>query len=156
MSHAVTYPAVHPRFLSEEPYIPCDPQDPRRPYTTGQELRTVITNLAEALRHYQIPISRQQESTAERFQALLRQWKGDVGPLSSVTEMAMHPAYQRIIGLGREAVPLLLRELAKEPDHWFWALKAITGVDPVEPAHRGRVKDMADAWLLWGKEQGLL
>jgi hypothetical protein len=119
-------------------------------------LRTVITNLAEALRHYQIPISRQQESTAERFQALLRQWKADVGPLSSVTEMAMHPAYQRIIGLGREAVPLLLRELAKEPDHWFWALKAITGVDPVEPAHRGRVKDMADAWLLWGKEQRLL
>jgi hypothetical protein len=70
--------------------------------------------------------------------------------------MAMHPAYQQIIGLGNEAVPLLLRELKKEPDHWFWALKAITGVDPVEPTQRGRVKEMAGAWLRWGKEQELI
>jgi hypothetical protein len=49
-----------------------------------------------------------------------------------------------------------LRELKKEPDHWFWALKAITGVDPVEPIQRGRVKEMAGAWLRWGKEQELI
>ena len=86
---------------------------------------------------------------------MVRTWKLDVGPLSSVTEMAMHPAYQQIIGLGREAVPLLLRELEREPDHWFWALKAITGVDPVEPTQRGRVKEMAQAWLEWGKKEKL-
>lgn len=45
-------------------------------------------------------------------------------------EMAMHPAYQRIIGLGPEVAPLLLRELERQPDHWFWALKALTGADP--------------------------
>lgn len=156
MSYAVTYPAVHLPFLLEEPYISADPQDPEKPYTTGQELRIVITNLAEALRHYQVPMSRQMEGVAERFRDLLQHWKTDVRVFSSATEMAMHPAYQQIIGLGRDAVPLLLRELEREPDHWFWALKAITGADPVEPMQKGRVKEMADAWLRWGKEQGLL
>lgn len=156
MSYAVTYPAVRHRFLFEEPYIPADPQDREKPYTGGQELCTVITNLTEALRHYQIPISRRRESIADRFRELLRHWKADVMSLSSATEMAMHPAYQQIIGLGHGAVPLLLRELEREPDHWFWALRAITGVDPVEPTQRGRVKEMAEAWLRWGREQGLI
>jgi hypothetical protein len=39
--------------------------------------------------------------------------------------------------------------------HWFWALKAIAGVDPVAPEDRGRVEAMREAWLRWGREQGL-
>jgi hypothetical protein len=59
----------------------------------------------------------------------------------------MHPAYQQIIGLGPAGVPLLLRELEREPDHWFWALRAITGEDPVPEEARGRLREMAAAWL---------
>ncbi|MBI4380228.1 MAG: hypothetical protein HY574_03430 [candidate division NC10 bacterium] len=103
-----------------------------------------------------MPLSRQRQSVAERFRELVQTWKADIGPLSSATQMAMHPAYQRIIGLGLEAVPLILRELTREPDHWFWALKAITGVDPVESSQRGRVREMTKAWLQWGEEQEML
>lgn len=66
----------------------------------------------------------------------------------------MHSAYQQIIGLGPAVVPLLLAELDREPDHWFWALKAITGADPLPPDGRGRVGEMTQAWLRWGREQG--
>jgi hypothetical protein len=69
--------------------------------------------------------------------------------------MVLHPAYQRIIGMGTAAVPFLLCELERRPDHWFWALTAITGADPVKPEHRGKLREMANAWLKWGKEQGL-
>ena len=68
--------------------------------------------------------------------------------------MAAHPAYQEIISLGPDVVPLLLRELAREPDHWFTALKAITGTNPVDPADRGCIDKMAGAWLTWAKEAG--
>src|SRR5207248_10868742 len=88
------------------------------------------------------------------FQSLVRQWKEERGPSSSTTELAMCPAYQRIIGLGLAVVPLLLRELERAPDHWFWALKAITGADPVPPTHRGKLREMAQDWLAWGREQG--
>jgi hypothetical protein len=68
--------------------------------------------------------------------------------------MALCPSYQRIIGLGPAVLPLLLRELEREPDHWFWALKAIAGEDPVPGASRGKVREMARAWVEWGRQQG--
>lgn len=66
----------------------------------------------------------------------------------------MHPAYQRIIGFGLPAVPLILAELRRELDHWFWAFKAITGEDPVPAERRGNMKEMAEIWLEWGRQRG--
>ncbi len=88
------------------------------------------------------------------FDDLARRWKEERGPSSSTTDLAMCPSYQRIIGIGPAVVPLLLRELERTPDHWFWALKAITGADPVPPAHRGKVREMAQDWIVWGRAQG--
>ena len=85
---------------------------------------------------------------------LVQQWRAETEFSSSLTEMAAHPAYQRIIGMGRLALPMIFRELAAEPGHWFWALKAITGCDPVPPSHRGNIELMAADWLTWGKSRG--
>jgi hypothetical protein len=90
----------------------------------------------------------------EEFQLLADEWIRASEFLSSPTQIAMLWPYQRIIGLGRAAIPLILRELAKEPRQWFWALQAITGEDPVEEPERGNVRRMAEAWLQWGKEHG--
>jgi hypothetical protein len=73
---------------------------------------------------------------------------------SSVVKLAMHPAYQRIIGKGPAAIPFILGELERAPDHWFWALHAITGEDPVAEEDRGDIHAMAHAWLEWGKRSG--
>lgn len=89
-----------------------------------------------------------------RFHALARQWKEETPFLSSVTEMATHPAYQQVIGMGEAVLPLIFAELRREPDHWFWALQAITGENPVPPADRGNLRRMADAWLTWATEHG--
>ena len=74
--------------------------------------------------------------------------------LSSTTAIATHPAYQRIIGLGPQVIPLILAELAKQPDHWFWALQALTGENPVPFADQGRIPAMTAAWLTWGHDNG--
>jgi hypothetical protein len=68
--------------------------------------------------------------------------------------MAMHPAYQQIIGMGEDVIPLILWELEKTPNHWFWALRAISDEDPVKPEERGNIHKMAQSWLKWGKEHG--
>jgi hypothetical protein len=68
--------------------------------------------------------------------------------------MVSHPAYLQIIGMGKEAVPLLLDELRREPDHWFAALQAITGTNPIPPSACGNVDDMTQAWLSWGEREG--
>ncbi|VTR93372.1 Cytidylate kinase OS=Candidatus Nitrososphaera evergladensis SR1 GN=NTE_03352 PE=4 SV=1: AAA_18 [Gemmata massiliana] len=92
---------------------------------------------------------------SERFRKLATKWRAAVGPLSSSTKIIQHPAYQEIIKLGRDAVPLILQELEKKPDHWFAALRAITGEDPVAPEDRGRMDRMAASWVRWGREHEL-
>ena len=70
--------------------------------------------------------------------------------------MAMLRSYQRIIGMGMPVVPLILQELARAPDQWFWALEAITEQNPVPAQAAGKVSLMAQAWIEWGKSEGLL
>jgi hypothetical protein len=70
--------------------------------------------------------------------------------------MALLRSYQKIIGMGLEAVPLILEELGREPSQWFWALEAITDENPVPPEAAGKVRLMAKAWIQWGREHGLL
>ena len=88
------------------------------------------------------------------FETLASQWKEQVGGSSFVAEKTNHPAYQKIIEMGQVVVPFILRELEQKPTHWFEALKAITGANPVQPEQRGRTKQMAQAWIKWGREQG--
>lgn len=88
------------------------------------------------------------------FLELAEQWRRETGMMSLVTKMSMHPAYQRIIGMGQAVVPPILRELEQEPDRGFWALQAITGANPVKSEQRGRLKQMAEAWIQWGRENG--
>ena len=90
----------------------------------------------------------------QRFLDLVAQWKRNRGPHSSSAQLAEHPAYQQIIEMGPEVIPLLLRELQRDPDHWFRALHALTGTNPVPVASRGKVGEMAEAWIRWGREQG--
>ena len=95
-----------------------------------------------------------EETSRARFEALASRWQEETGALSSITQKAMHPAYQEIIGLGSDALPLILHELELEPGHWFWALRAITGENPVVPEQQGRMREMAAAWLEWGRDRG--
>jgi hypothetical protein len=90
----------------------------------------------------------------QRFQDLAVAWKQERGPHSSSARLAEHLAYQQIIALGPDVVPLLLRELERQPDHWFRALHALTGAYPVPAASRGKIQEMAAAWLDWGRAQG--
>jgi hypothetical protein len=92
----------------------------------------------------------------DRFRRHLVEWKEQSRYLSNTAQMAMLRPYQRIIGMGMAAVPLILEELHREPDQWFWALESITEENPVPPKDAGRVRAMADAWIHWGTQHGFL
>lgn len=97
-----------------------------------------------------------EESLRQAFQTLAAQWRRETMPLSSSTEKVIHPAYQRIIGLGPAVIPLILQELEQNGGHWFWALRSLTGENPVEPEDAGQVAKMKDTWLAWGRQWGLI
>ncbi|NTV29686.1 MAG: hypothetical protein HGA80_06370 [Candidatus Omnitrophica bacterium] len=89
-----------------------------------------------------------------RFYMLAQTWKKDTEYMSSISDIVLHPAYQQIIGMGKEALPFIFSELKSDPHHWFWALKAITGIDAVAVKDRGNVPRMIDSWLDWGRVHG--
>ena len=90
------------------------------------------------------------------FNSYAEEWTTQTAHLSVLSQRIMHPSYQRIIGLGAQALPLIIERLMAHPDHWFWALSSISGEDPVRPEDAGRFGAMRDTWIDWGRGRGLV
>lgn len=99
-----------------------------------------------------IEAARTEHELVRQFEALSTEWMEATKYRSFSHQIALHPAYQRIIGLGASVLPLIFRELEDAPQHWFWALRAITGEDPVPAESRGNVSAATEAWLEWGRQ----
>ena len=91
----------------------------------------------------------------QRFNKLAKAWKSETELVSKVSKRVMHPAYQKIIGMGQLAIPLILKDLSENgPDDWFWALTAITDENPITAEMTGNMTAMTEAWLQWGRNAG--
>ena len=90
----------------------------------------------------------------EEFQRLAAEWEKATAYHSSSTVRNSDPAYQKIIGLGPAVVPLLLRDMEENHTHWFYALRQITGANPIPQASAGNIPQMVEAWLRWAKDNG--
>lgn len=150
MTYANPYSSVKPRNFNKVEVLEFDNT------AVGEESTVIYQEYERSSQHYLLPFSRQWANPMIRFYTLKSQWETETAMLSSATEIAIHPAYQQIIGMGPIVIPLILSTMQEKPGHWFWALKSIAGEDPVLPEQRGRIKEMTEAWLCWGKEQGYL
>ena len=93
----------------------------------------------------------------QRFNKLAKAWKSETELVSKVTKIILHPAYQKIIGMGEPAISLILNDLVQNgPDDWFWALTAITDENPITKEIAGNMAAMTEAWLQWGRKAGYL
>ena len=100
------------------------------------------------------PRERGRASLREQFDALADEWIAATRLSSSVVETCMHPAYQQIIGLGPDVLPLVLEDVVAGEFHWGWALRALTGHDAAAGA--ATLSEARDAWIRWGRDSGNL
>jgi hypothetical protein len=103
----------------------------------------------------QTPSTPPSANIKDEFERLAAEWHKAVGHHSSTTVRNNHPAYQKIIALGPAVVPLLLRDMEENCTHWSYALRQITGANPIPPSSAGNIPKMAEAWLGWAKDNGL-
>ncbi|MDQ3919846.1 MAG: hypothetical protein M3348_15370 [Acidobacteriota bacterium] len=97
------------------------------------------------------------DSEVERtFRTLADEWLSETAHLSNPVDKFMHPALVQIIGLGKQAVPLILMEVQKQSGHWFYALEHINRMNPVLPEDQWDLEKTADAWLEWGRRERLI
>lgn len=118
-----------------------------------ESAQTAVLHMVESLADGSSGSATPSGGLARKFDELAETWRRETGFFSFMPQRALHPAYQRIIGMGWVVVPLL-RELQRQPDHWLWALQAITGEQPAR--NTDTLRTAAEAWLNWGRERGLL
>jgi hypothetical protein len=91
-----------------------------------------------------------------KFKRLLAEWRKQTAHLSSIKAKVMVVPYLEIIGMGQPALRLILNELKERPVYLFPALRAITGIDPVQPEDKGKLRRMANAWIEWGRRHNII
>lgn len=91
----------------------------------------------------------------DSFSQLVKTWRRETAIHSSILKKVTHPAYLRIIGMGPDAIPLILKEMKRRPGHWFCALDAVTqGDSPVQDWQN--LEQATQAWIKWGETKGYL
>ncbi len=94
----------------------------------------------------------EQDLLREQFKEYHQKWKETTPPYSSKANPRSNIYYQKIIGLGTKAIPLILESLIKKNDHWIGALMEITGANPVPDEDRGNIEKMKQHWIKWATE----
>jgi len=91
------------------------------------------------------------DTLQKEFDRRVKQWEEQTSFHSSLGEIFTDESYQRIIGMGRDALPYIFSDLEHNPRHWFYALENIVGSDKAAGA-----KNFAEAramWLKWGRDE---
>ncbi len=100
----------------------------------------------------EIDEARRKEALEKEFRQLADQWREETGMHSAPRKILGHPAYQLVIAMGEKAIPIILKELNARGGEWYFALREITGENPVPEHARGRTQLMKAAWIEWGKK----
>lgn len=124
----------------------------------GAEMGAVERRVDELLAgfHDSLAITYREAVLAEAFRTFADEWRRATRFQSSLDRITNHPAYRAVVELGEDVIPLVLGELETRPEPWFAALREIAKVDPVKPEDRGNMRAMADAWIRWGRDRGLI
>jgi len=85
----------------------------------------------------------------KRFRKHLQAWLRDTELLSSSHGVYFHPSYQRIIGMGKAALPFIREELERNNGDWMWALSCITDKNLVPQEKWGNYAAARKIWLQW-------
>jgi hypothetical protein len=139
------YPANSPWRRKESGHA----SEIQRPHIYSKLLRIVVSP-PEVIR----------ETTEKKFRRLADKWHNETDMHSSTLKVVAHPAYLRIIAMGRNAIPLILREMKQGPGHWLPAINAITedlraeGENPASSCATS--SEARAAWVKWGESKGYL
>ena len=105
------------------------------------------------------------DALQEKVNLLVKEWHEGVLFHSGYCHMQKHPNYQKLLDLGTDSVPCILRIMKYEGNYWIalsFLLCDITNEKPeYEPEYEGgfgkfNVKDLANAWIDWGIKRGLI
>ena len=91
---------------------------------------------------------------SREFQDCAKRWRQETRILSSIQAKIFNSHYQRIIGMGRAALPLIFADLKEIGGHWYWALECICGENPASGAET--LPEAKRLWLEYANKHNLV
>ena len=99
----------------------------------------------------------EEEQIAQLFSSLANRWYHETGMYSLEIQKVAHPSYLQIIGMGKQALPYLLRELEAHGGQWYQALEAILKETPVDVSDDpGNMPLLRERWLEWARQANVI
>ena len=83
------------------------------------------------------------------FTSLKDKWINETLIVSDPTELYSNENYQKIISLGDDIIPLLIKDMYNFKGDWSYALKKITGDNPVKKESKGKIDEIKKDWIDW-------
>ena len=90
------------------------------------------------------------------FDMWRNQWLDETKYNSNISSSMQHPLYSKILSLGDIIVPFLIMDLRENKTHWFYALTALTGENPILKEHSGQVDNMIADWVKWAEVNSII
>lgn len=91
------------------------------------------------------------QQVRKQFDFLNNTWQAETLFSSSINEIVNNSAYRSIINLGGDVLPMIINDLKTTGNHWFYALEAITGHNPIKAENKGIVSLMKNDWIEWAE-----
>ena len=91
-----------------------------------------------------------------KFKTYADKWHREILNESTIQGMTSNVNYLGVISLGYDVVPHILKDLKARPAPWFLALEVLTNRNDIGKKYAGNFRKIADAWLAWGTDNGLL
>lgn len=120
---------------------------------TGTTFSQLVDSLTYSIQGQVSEEAGSKSAIRRTFIKLTEEWRRTARRSGRASQITDNAAYRAIIELGTPVIPLIIKDLAQEPRHWFHALYALTKADPVPAKHAGRVDLMAKDWIGWWKTE---
>jgi hypothetical protein len=123
----------------------------------------VSLHYCNAIRSFQdnsiVVTKKLEQASFKKFIQLKDQWLDETKYISNPQKIYSNGAYLEIICMGGRVTPWIIRELKKDPNHWFHALTQITKHNPkhnpIKDDHAGNLELMRNDWLFWAKNNNI-
>ena len=139
-------------FCAPEPHIDLQ-WNPRRKETTDYAHEWTRKGHGHRFGWEPLPVENPLEELDRHIDIVIR----ETAHISTMSKIVAHPSYLRVIALvggSQRLLSALLKHLEQEPYHWFAALEAATGQNPV--LMDSDFDESIEAWLNWGRRLRLL
>ena len=90
------------------------------------------------------------------FRRLAEKWEEETSGYAFRSRAVQHVEHQQIVDMGERVIPWMLDDVAAGQGDWFYALRLLTGANPIKEEERGYVPKMRAAWLKWERQHGWL